>query len=388
MHSASPILTPVRQANWELSLTEFRSGATVLKSSPLVLIIELTHNCNLSCPMCRPPLGYRSDWNLPNEVFLELAQRLFDKAMIIDLRGNGESTMRADFLWHIGLAVKSGARLRLVTNGQIHREDVWDALMASHSLVKISCDASDESLFAHLRRGGQLERLKQSVRALARLRDHHGAPRDCVALSVTVSRANVGELSNIVKLAHELGVWKVTMHPIKTHRGDPLELSGAADTVELELLSAAKLAKELDVEIQLNAALEPTLVLPDFVPDKCLHPWAYAFVNYQGRVGFCDHLTKNPKYTFESIREMPFERIWNCDAFQRLRQAHLNRAIPADFSPCRWCYKNRYIEFDDLLLPETKDRIVSTKCHGLTGQLTPDRAKARDSVCSCACPTT
>jgi hypothetical protein len=45
--------TDARIANRELNIQEFKSRTTSLRSLPQMLPIELTENCNLSCPMCR-----------------------------------------------------------------------------------------------------------------------------------------------------------------------------------------------------------------------------------------------------------------------------------------------------------------------------------------------
>ena len=98
-----PTMTPARTQNQSLNIAEFNSGATVLESLPLVLILELTQNCNLSCPMCRQGSGYRKEWDMSPSIFDKIAEELFSKAMIIDLRGYGESTLFRDFPRYCGV---------------------------------------------------------------------------------------------------------------------------------------------------------------------------------------------------------------------------------------------------------------------------------------------
>ena len=356
-----PTMTPARTQNQSLNIAEFNSGATVLESLPLVLILELTQNCNLSCPMCRQGSGYRKEWDMSPSIFDKIAEELFSKAMIIDLRGYGESTLFRDFPRYVQVAADSGAHLRLVTNGQVNREDVWNILMSVHSSILISCDAADDELFRHLRRGGTIERLQTTVGSINHYRDlYHVAP-DLVSLLTIVSRSNLHDLPNIIKLARDLDVRKVSFFPIQVPLDDGRHLSGDIEGTKRAVVEAQQCACDLGIELHIGAAMDVTLALRTHVKSLCMHPWAFANISYEGGVGFCDQLIGNRKYILGSMVDCTFDSIWNNEAFQRLRKSHQEHQIPDQFAACRWCYKQRYIEYEHLLYPNLSDHYVSTK---------------------------
>lgn len=206
-----------------------------------------------------------------------------------------------------------------------------------------------------------MQRLRRTAGNLARYRDRHGMPLDLLSLYVVVSRPNLAELSGIVQLADSVGINRVTFAPIQIGHGHPWNLRHDVDGVKAALEAAAEEARKLDVELHLASSLDVSLNLPDDVKQLCMHPWSYAYISYEGRVGFCDHLIGTSQYTFGSVPESSFEEIWNSEGWQRLRAQHARHDIGDEFSPCRWCYKQRYVDFEHLVHPAYSDHFVSTR---------------------------
>jgi radical SAM protein with 4Fe4S-binding SPASM domain len=361
-----PVLNEERLENRRTNREEFASKATRLRSSPLVLFVELTQNCNLNCPMCRQRRPFSRGLNMPLPLYKRVADELFKRAWLIDLRGYGESMVLADFTHLAEIAAGSGAMLRLVTNGQINQESAWDALMSVHATVVLSCDATDPQLFAALRQGGTLDRLEKTAQSIVKHRDKHLAPKKSVSLLAVVSRDNLHDLGNLPALAARLGIEKVSLFPIQAARNDPRHLHAVIEQVKRSLDVMQEKAALLNIEIQLGAAMDPDLAIPEALMDCCIHPWTYAYIDYLGRVGFCDHLIGSPQYTFGSISNNEFSKVWNNDAFQWLRAAHGSRRLAGACSPCRWCYDQRYVDFEDLIYPELAAKKVATgQCNNL-----------------------
>ncbi|KPI18401.1 Radical SAM domain protein [Actinobacteria bacterium OK074] len=358
-------LTPLRVNNQRLNIEEYERGATKLKSRPLAVFIELTQNCNLRCPMCRFGEKYDPALNLDDATFDRLVEELFPTAHVVDLRGWGESTMLPRFGEFVARALEHRVQLRLVTNGQVNRRPVWDMMMRAHALVTVSCDAASPELFAKLRAGGTIERLVRTVETLVEARDRHGAPRENVCLNVVSSIDNLGELADIVRLAARLGVSLVSIHPIVTSLDDPAHLRNDLPRAQQAYEEAAQVGREEGVVVQLGAAPDPSLALPDMIRrPACMHPWSYAYVRYNGQVGFCDHLIGGDSdYTFGSLAENGFEDIWNGPQWQGLRAAHVSGDIPEDYMPCRWTYAQRYIDFEHLLHPGRASGLVTSETH-------------------------
>lgn len=106
----------------------------------------------------------------------------------------------------------------------------------------------------------------------------------------------------------------------------------------------------------------------------------YCLVNHGGRIGFCDHLIGEGtnRYLLGDLREATFEETWNGPAYQELRRQHVRWAEGLDerFEECNWCYRNRYVDFEHLTVPEYAEMIVSS-CRTPAHFTSPTETSAR-----------
>ncbi|MFI6130825.1 SPASM domain-containing protein [Micromonospora sp. NPDC051141] len=361
----TPQLTDLRRENQRLNREEFARREPRLASRPVTLFVELTQNCNLKCPMCRSGEKYRPEYNLSIDRYHQLAEELFPYANVVDLRGWGESTMLPYFSELVDVAVSYRPQLRLVTNGQVNRIPTWEKLMRAHATISLSCDAADSDLFRLLRGGGRVQKLLQTAATLVEMREAYGAPERNLEFITIVSRDNLHDLPAIVSMAAGVGVRHVTFFPLQAPADDPGHLRHDLEATKNAYLAATARARDEGVVLRLGAAPDSNLAIPGMVKTHpCMHPWSYAYVDYAGRVGFCDHLIGNQKYTLGSLQEQSFEEIWNGDEWVRLRNEHAAAEISDRFSPCRWCFKNRYVDFEDRLHPDYVSRVVSSELDG------------------------
>ncbi len=115
---------PASLQNRQLNLAEFGRRQARLESLPRALFIELTENCNLSCPMCRSAGPFDRAKNMDPAIFAKVADALFPTAEIVDLRGWGESTILRNFPDYVERTLAHGCRIRLVTNLTVPRPDL------------------------------------------------------------------------------------------------------------------------------------------------------------------------------------------------------------------------------------------------------------------------
>lgn len=351
----------LRWKNRERNIIEFEALRTRLFSLPRALFIELTQNCNLHCSYCKNAgHNYRPELNMVPELFQRVADELFPTAEMVDLRGIGESTILKDFSHYVEIASGFGVQLRIVTNGMNPSPSVWEPLMASKAIVVVSCDSSDPQVFSELRRGGDLKRLIKTVKTITKYRDLYNVPRENIYLSCVVSQKNINHLSELLEFANELTLSKVILFPVSVPSTHPLKLNGV-ETISKGLNIAIETANSLNLTVQLGAALDEALSIKQSLKSHCINPWTYALIDYSGRVGFCDHLIGIKNYTFGSLLNDEFIKIWNNRKFRFLRFSHKHRKFPVRFFDCRWCYKMRYVDFEQIFYEKYADNVVSNE---------------------------
>lgn len=328
-------------------------------TGPLVAIIELTQNCNLACDMCRERSKRVPGWDMEWSLFERIEEEILPHAKIVDLRGWGESTIYPHFDRALDAVIRAGARPRLVTNGQRDLPAAWEAILGAGGTVALSCDASNPELFSKLRGRGSLRRLQTTARSLTRARAKTGADRSSVTMIVTVSGDNLDDLPDLVYMAVDLGVFDLLIAPIGTGLETDVHLRHHLDRIPAVLDEVRQVAATHHAEVRLGSALDPSLAVPKVDTGPCIRPWTFCYVNFRGQVGFCDHLIGDESYAVGDLRDEHFADIWNGAGFGELRKAHADDAIPERFSPCRWCKSQRYVDFEDHVLPEAKRSVVA-----------------------------
>ncbi len=348
------VVTEAREKNRTLNMEEYRSGKVVLQSLPRYLLIELTQGCNLQCAMCRSErIGVPSS-RIDNGLFRRVAADLFPTADMVDLRGWGESLLLPNIVEIIEFTRSFGCDIRFVTNLSFRREAVFSALAEHHCHIAVSLDSAEANVLPNLRRGASLERIRSSLKFLVReYRDYHGSS-DRIAINCTVQRPALPSLESMVTFAAEVGVSEIRLASVSSTKAH-LSLCGCDEDVLTALRSVQSVARRHEVRV---IAATHFAGLPEREPNAsaCIRPWSFASVDVDGSVGFCDHLI-GPfarKYLMGSLWRSSFSEIWNSAQWQELRREHVGsrRADAPLFSHCDWCYRKRFIDFEDFFVPK------------------------------------
>ncbi|NJQ03067.1 radical SAM protein [Streptomyces zingiberis] len=366
-----------REENRVQNLREFEEGRTRLRSRPRALFVELTENCNFSCPMCRSGGPFDRSKNMSFELFEEIAEELFPTAEIVDLRGWGESTILKRFPEFVDRTLSYGCRVRIVTNLSVPNEEMWRHLVRNRALIAVSFDAGEEKTFETLRSGAKFRTIVRNLEILADEGRASGVGTDNVHLNVVVQEAALEELSQIVTLAGRLG-FRVHLNPVTLGHDDPDNLRFHRDRLAASLAETARVAEETGTEVRIDAALDEAWALTEHTAKTCTHPWMYCYFNYAGKVGFCDHLIGQPgeSYLLGDLRTASFEEIWNGPSYRRLRAEHAawEEGLSERFEECNWCYRNRYVDFDPETHPGYESHVVRltpANCPAVSGEGTP-----------------
>lgn len=355
-----------RNVNSLLNLKEFYERKLQISSRPQFLVVELTQDCNLHCQMCREEGSIKHGRKMPITLFKRIAQELFPFAKMVDLRGWGESLILPNIIELIELTASYSVKIRFVSNLTFHRPEVIKALAKHGCYIAVSIDTVDPILFRVLRGGARLEQVTSNLHFLVEQYRMQMGSADRIHLTTTIQAPAVKGLVNLIELAAQCQISEVRLFPVTVKRGSPLQIDDKPAEVDLALIAAAIRARDLGVRLIAGTRLGS---MPENRPDipPCIHPWAYSYISYNGGVSFCDHLIGKvgEPYQIGNLMNIPFDEIWNGDAWQSIRREHIIRRSSdvSLFQECAWCYKNRYIDFEHYFDPKTEKRIVSLSDH-------------------------
>jgi MoaA/NifB/PqqE/SkfB family radical SAM enzyme len=208
----------LQQQNMELNVWEMMAGATVLKSTPQVLGIDLYGVCNV-----KPPCVY-CDWDISKEMegdhvdtpftaeTLEEWGEIFDNSAMLVNCSIGEPFMMKNFDQLLDIFGDRGKFLELTTNGQILTDRNIEKLLGRNINLYISLDAATPETYAKLR-NDKFDRILGNLRRLVAAKGgKNGQPR--IFLVFMPMQVNRHELEPFVRLCADLGVDQLILRPL------------------------------------------------------------------------------------------------------------------------------------------------------------------------------
>lgn len=165
------------------------------------VIIEMSHNCNISCQMC----GFGFRYNpIKNEKFMtagnfrKCVDMFANRTSVLRLNGRGESTIHPDFVELIKWAHDKypSLQLSIFTNASFGNASIIEVLMACNALVFISFDSVDKNVLEKIRFGCKYEKVIENINAL---KNYKNRP----FLVATLQYDNICEIEALGRFAYE-----------------------------------------------------------------------------------------------------------------------------------------------------------------------------------------
>lgn len=304
---------------------------------PTELYIETTNRCNSLCETCvrtfmtREPLR-----DLSLHEFRAWVDQVPELERAV-LHGIGEPLLNRDLVDMIAYLKERPKPPRVLFNSNailLTSQLQQSFLDVGLDEYRISTDAAHRELYAQIRGVDGFERMVENVQAFARR--IAGAGRGPhLSLWFTAIRQNVGDLPDLVRLAHRLGVSEVYVQRLVYYgQGAARQQQAVFRRLQAEetalLEEAETLAKELAIGLRASGATSPRQSL--FSPDgdkkpwsECRRPSSLMYVSVNGNVLPCclsPYTTRDyPGLILGNAFQTPLADIWQGPAYQRFRAA-------------------------------------------------------------------
>jgi len=287
-----------------------------VKSSefPFIINFELWNECNAQCTFCRSDDGEIYDLNpqnlenkpiekgrMPIEMFNEIIEQVKDHILLAVPYVNGEPLMYPDLFKAIKFASDRKVATLISTNGELLTEkNIKKLLDSSLDFIKIAISGFSQDIFTIQHRGCNIEKIKQNMRSLARIRDE-GKHKILVMLDYIYYEYNAHEYRDALELGRELG-FLVSRRPGNLHM------------LSEEHPELAKKEKPQD-DIK---------DLP--IKNLCDWPWKVMTVNWNGGIyPCCDYVVwgdQKADAIFE-LGKTQIKEVWNGSSKLANREVHL-----------------------------------------------------------------
>jgi radical SAM protein with 4Fe4S-binding SPASM domain len=173
--------------------------------APFLVVWNLTNACNLKCKHCYQRAGTPAPDELTLEEKRKVVNELADAGVVSIAFSGGEPLMHPDFFPIVAEARKRGMFVAVATNGTMIDEKMAQRLKdGGVGYVEISLDSTRPELHDDFR--GVPGSWKRTIEGI----------KNCVkvglytVMATTVTRLNVAEVPNLIRMAKRLGVKRFT----------------------------------------------------------------------------------------------------------------------------------------------------------------------------------
>ena len=326
----------------------------VAEVEPVCLYLETTNRCNLLCTTCpRTFEALEPPADMGWELFIRIVDQ-FPRIARVVLHGVGEPMMVPALPRMIRYLKDRGTYVLFNTNGTLlTRRKGRELIDSGLDELRVSIDAAEPRAFKLVRGRDMFARIVRNIRAFRSVQRELRVEQPRVSLWLTGIKETVDQLTDFVRLAHEIDVAEVYLQRLVYFpegqglaRPESALFAGGEDEEGRLVREAEALARELGISFNASGATDPASSLSPQDETRpwslCRRPWTLMYFTAHGRAIPCciapfsmrgyDSLTLGDA-TQQGLRE-----IWNGPRYQAFRSALLSDAPPRACASCglRW----------------------------------------------------
>jgi MoaA/NifB/PqqE/SkfB family radical SAM enzyme len=310
-------------------------------TEPVCLYLETTNRCNLLCTTCpRTFEALEPPGDMSWELFTTIVDQ-FPRIARVVLHGVGEPMMVRALPRMIRYLKDRGTYVLFNTNGTLLSARKGQELIDSGlDELRLSLDAAEPKAFKLVRGRDMFARIVRNIRTFRALQQELGALTPRLSLWLTGLKETIDQLSDFVRLAHDLGITEVYLQRLVYFaEGQGLARPESAlfagdDCVVRE---AEVLAEGLGITFNASGATDPVSSLKqhDAQPwSLCRRPWTLMYFTAHGRAIPCCiapfSMRGYDSFTLGDATQQSLRAIWNGERYQNFRSALLSdRPSPA-----------------------------------------------------------
>lgn len=288
---------------------------------PASLAIELTNECNLSCPGCPVGMGSLSrDRGAMNfSLFRKIVDESSPELVYLMLYFMGEPYLNTDIFNMISYADKKNIYTSLSTNAQlINDEYARKTIEAGLSRIIISLDGTSQEVYEKYRKGGSLEKVTGATENLLKWREQLGKTYPFIVHQFLITGRNEHQIKDFFRFSKQTG----------------------ADAAEIKTVQITDFEKQkflLSSDDKYSRYIKNpsgSIERKDKIRNRCFRSWSSAVVTWDGLVIPCC-FDKDARHVSGNISNHTLAGIFSGERVHGFRKKILNNR--ADISICTNC---------------------------------------------------
>lgn len=276
---------------------------------PISIAIEPTTACNLRCPEC--PSGLRSFTRptgmLKKDFFEQFIAEIHKKTFYLTFYFQGEPYLNPQFLDMVKIA--SNKKMYTATSTNAHfltPENAEKTVNSGLDRLIISIDGTTQETYQQYRVGGSLEKVIEGTKNIIQAKRKLKKNKPHVIFQFLVVKPNEHQISDVLKLAKELGVDEVKFKTAQVY----------------DYKYGNSLIPENPKYARYKRLPDGTYTVKNPLLNHCWKMWHSCVVTWDGKVVPCC-FDKDAQHQLGNLSEKYFRQIWRSEAYTRFRRAVL-----------------------------------------------------------------
>src|SRR5215813_5727134 len=233
---------------------------------PVCLYLETTNRCNLLCTTCpRTYADLEPQADMSWALFTRIVDQMPNIARVV-LHGVGEPMLVKELPRMIRYLKTRRAYVLFNTNGTVLTAKKGRELCDTGlDELRVSLDAADARTFVLVRGKDCFDRVVGNVRAFTQMQRREGLDQPRVSLWLTGLKETIAQLSEFVRIAHDVGVKEVYLQRLVYFDSDAIGMARPDQALferltreeQHHLDAATELAVSLGIAFNASGATEP-----------------------------------------------------------------------------------------------------------------------------------
>jgi len=278
-----------------------------IRGFPISISIEPTTSCNLRCPEC--PSGLRSFTRptgmLQTETFRRVIDELSDTLSYLTFYFQGEPYLNPNFLDMVSYASGKGVYTATSTNAHyLNEEQARNTIASGLDRLIISIDGTTQQTYEAYRVGGDLQKVIDGTKNILRLRRELKSATPRVIFQFLVVKPNEHQITDLYKLAEELGVDQVVLKTAQIY----------------DYKNGSELIPENTSYSRYQKLPNGTYAIKNKLLNHCWKMWHSCVITWDGKVVPCC-FDKDAKFVLGDLETNTFREIWFGEKYEEFRRS-------------------------------------------------------------------
>jgi len=278
----------------------------VVPEGPSGLSFEPGTACNLRCPEC--PSGKktftRNQGMTDIDLFRDCLNQMDKHLIWLNLYFQGEPFIHPQFTEMVTIAKKYSYYTMTSTNGHfLNEENCHRIIDAGLDRLVVSLDGWDQQSYARYRRGGDLQKVKEGIETLCRIKEERRASHPYLVIQCLLFRHNLGQTREIRELIHQKGVDEVTFKKAQFY----------------DLSEENTLIPSDETMSRYTPSGKGKFRIKSRFPDHCRRLWFSSVITWDGMVLPCCY-DKDADHRLGDITSQTFGEIWHGKGYDDFRR--------------------------------------------------------------------